>query len=68
MAEIDPARVLLTKEEVATLLNCSVKTVQRHVAAKKLKCVVLGWKTRRFRPADVDRCVAKLAGDQTYAY
>ncbi|XHR27527.1 MAG: helix-turn-helix domain-containing protein [Chthoniobacteraceae bacterium] len=56
------ADALLTAPEVATLLNVSVCTVRRLVARKKLMCVDLGYRTKRFRPVDVERLKTKLSG------
>jgi excisionase family DNA binding protein len=57
------ADTLLTKKDVAGRLNVSVATVERLVARGKLPCVDMGYRTKRFRPADLDRLQARLAGD-----
>jgi len=46
---------VLTKKEVAALLQVSEKHVQRLVAEKKLQAQRLGHKTLRFRPEAVER-------------
>jgi excisionase family DNA binding protein len=46
---------VLTKKEVAALLQISEKQVQRLVAEKKLQAQRLGHRTLRFRPESVER-------------
>jgi excisionase family DNA binding protein len=43
---------LLTREEVADILRCSVSTVRRHIAAKRLRAKKLG-KLVRIEPEDL---------------
>lgn len=52
----------MTYEEVAKVLGVSVITARRLRARKVLRAVVIGHRTIRFRPSDVDRAIAKLAG------
>jgi len=51
---------LLTKKEVAELLQISQKKVQRLVAERKLRATRVGYRTLRFRPEDVNRCIDML--------
>ena len=57
------ADTLLKKQDVAALLNVSLRTVERLVRRKALAAVVISARTVRFRPADVERAKARLAGD-----
>jgi excisionase family DNA binding protein len=51
---------LLVKTEVAQELRCSTRTVERLVKRKKLKQVVLGHSTVRFRKIDVEKAKQNL--------
>ncbi len=51
-APIRPLPLVMTTEEVAELLRCSVDTVQRYVHAHQLAAIQIG-KERRFRADDV---------------
>jgi excisionase family DNA binding protein len=61
---ISPADTLWEYGDVAKHLKCSVRTARRLVAQKILKPLVLGHRTVRFRPADVERAKSKLAGEE----
>jgi excisionase family DNA binding protein len=50
---------LLTYEEVALRWQCSVRTVKRAVARKKLKKTVIQ-RTVRFRASDVERAEERM--------
>ena len=54
---------LLTYRDVAKHLGVSVRTARRLRARKILRAVAIGHRTVRFRPADVDRAKALLAGE-----
>lgn len=54
---------LLTYQDVAKHLGVSMRTVTRLVDQRKLRAVRVGHRTVRFRPVDVERCKAKLAGE-----
>lgn len=54
---------LMTYEQVAKALGVSVSTARRLRARKVLRAVAIGHRTIRFRPVDVDRAIANLAGD-----
>ncbi len=51
-----PAR-LLTLDEAAIALRCSVRTLRRHIRAGAIPVVVMSPKQRRIREQDVDRFV-----------
>lgn len=53
----------MTYEDVAYELKISVRTARRLRARNILRAVVIGHSTIRFRPADVDRAKAILAGE-----
>ncbi|HYF73450.1 MAG TPA: helix-turn-helix domain-containing protein [Nocardioides sp.] len=55
---MDPERTAewVTREEAARRLKCSVDTIDRHVAAGRLKRYTFGRLTR-FKAEDVDRLV-----------
>jgi excisionase family DNA binding protein len=55
---------LLTYPDVQRLLNVSRRTVKRLITRKVLKCIDLGHRTKRFAPADVERAIAKMKGDE----
>lgn len=55
--------ILLTYSQVASQLQISVRSVKRLVARRLLRVVAIGHRTKRFRPCDVARCLAKLSGD-----
>lgn len=52
---------LLTTQDVADLLQLSRWSVARLVRIGELRCVTLGKRKRRFRPADVEKYVNKQA-------
>lgn len=56
---------LLTYEQVAERLQVSVRTVRRMRAKKQLRCVDVSHSTKRFRSADVDSALARMAGVST---
>lgn len=49
---IQPLPLVMTTEEVAAVLRCSVETVQRYVHAHELPAIHIG-RERRFRADDV---------------
>lgn len=53
-------QTLLTYKQVARRWKCSVRSVERAVAQKKLAKTVLHNRTVRFRPSAVERAEAKL--------
>lgn len=53
---------LLTYEDVGRLLGVSRRTVNRLVSRKLLKRVDIGYSTKRFTPADVERALVKMKG------
>ncbi len=54
---------LLDYAAIARRLNVSARQARRLVARGHLRCVDLGHRTKRFRPADLDRLIARRAGD-----
>lgn len=54
---------LWTYEDVARHLGVSVPTARRLRARRILRALEIGHRTIRFRPADVERAKAKLAGE-----
>lgn len=54
---IQPLPLILTTDEVAAVLRCSVKTVERYVFAHQLAAIRIG-RERRFRAEDVLEFVA----------
>lgn len=55
---------LLTKRDVATILNVSVRTVERYVSEAKLQPVKLSARCIRFTPAEVDKFIRNRGGAQ----
>ena len=55
---IQPLPLIMTSEEVAEVLRCSVPTVNRYVHAHELEAVRIG-RERRFRADDVLEFVAR---------
>lgn len=55
---------LLTYQEVAADFGCSVRSARRLVAQKILRAVKIGHRTVRFRPVDIARAKAVLAGEE----
>lgn len=53
---------LWTYEDVAARWDVSVRQVKRRIAGSSLRVLDLGHRTKRFRPADVLRFEAELAG------
>lgn len=49
---VQPIPLILTDQEVADILKCSVTTVQRYVHEHKLTAIRIG-RERRYRAADV---------------
>ena len=49
---------LLTYKQAAERLNCSERTLRRMAAAGKIKSLVLGSHTIRFRLSDLERLIA----------
>lgn len=45
---------IMTPEQVAELLQCSVPTLRKLVRAGKLREITVGPRTRRYRRADVE--------------
>ncbi|EKF55620.1 DNA-binding domain-containing protein [Galbibacter marinus] len=45
---------VLTVKEVATLLNCSVRSVYRHINNGTIKAVNLGHRLTRVKRSDID--------------
>jgi hypothetical protein len=54
----------LTYEDLRKRWNCSKRQVNRICARIGLKPLDLGHRTKRFRPADVDRAEAAAAGER----
>lgn len=59
---------LLTFADVARQLGVSRRTVNRLVAQRRLRVVTIGHRTKRFRPSDVERTKAKLAGEARHEW
>ncbi len=59
-APIQPLPLIMTTEEVAAVLRCSVETVQRYVHAHELAATQIG-RQRRFRADDLLDFVASRA-------
>jgi len=55
---------LLKYEDVAARLGISVRIVRRMRAQGFLRAVQFGHRTVRFRPADVEQSIARLAGEK----
>tara|TARA_Y100000588_G_scaffold351237_1_gene402897 strand:- start:774 stop:965 length:192 start_codon:yes stop_codon:yes gene_type:complete len=51
------AKILLTTEDVAEKLACSIWTVRRMVDDQHLKAIRIGRRCLRFDPADVDEYI-----------
>ena len=58
------SELLLDYKAVAERLAVSVRTVRRLRAQRILTAIAIGHRTVRFRPADVERAKAKLAGQE----
>ncbi len=50
--------------EAAALLGVTVRTARRLRAEKVLRAVRIGHRTIRFRPVDIERAKARLAGEE----
>lgn len=57
-----PKDDLLTYQTAAPRLKVSVAHLRRLVAQGIVKCVRLGHRTVRFRPAEIDKCLARMEG------
>jgi hypothetical protein len=58
------ADCLLDYAQADERLGCSIRSARRLVARKLLRAVVIGHRTVRFRPADLERAAATLAGER----
>ena len=56
----DGVEPLPDKHAVARRLKCSVRTVDRMVATRKLPFILLGERMVRFRWADVERAISRM--------
>ncbi len=54
LAPLGPGDRLLTRQETAALFGVSLRTLQRLVASRELRCVRVG-RLVRFHPGDVSR-------------
>ncbi len=54
-APIQPLPPVMTTDEVAAILRCSVRTVQAYVHSHQLDAIQIG-RERRFRAEDVLEC------------
>lgn len=54
---------LLTLEEVAKILQVSIRTVRRYIAAGQIKATRVGVRLLRVRPADLEAFLKKGRGD-----
>lgn len=55
---------LLDYQGAAACLGVSVRTARRLRARRILRAVEIGHRTVKFRPADIERAKAKLAGEE----
>lgn len=53
--EILGAKEFLTVKEVATLLNCSVRSIYQHIGNQKIKAVNLSQRLTRIKRSEIDR-------------
>jgi len=58
---------LLSYSQAAAVLCCSVSGLRKLVARRAVRAVVIGHRTVRFRPADLDRFIASRVREDVLA-
>lgn len=56
--ELIKAKEFLTVKEVASLLNCSIRSVYLHIGKKRIKAVNLSQRLTRIKRTDIDQLFA----------